>query len=279
MFCEVNGCINRTSDKKKGISFHRFPDDDVLKQKWIDLLSRDDWVPNPLGKVCSTHFKTEEILKNPSAKALLIKTAVPSIFPTINNEMASPPTIETDPIIIDVEAEYLERNHAHLNTSTTNQVAEKAKGGIKSKFSVISELANDMNSIKSKINQHLKTRRVKNCRMRTKIEKLKKFLSEIKEECANNNPVLSSLFENALKEPQDADIDERSNDNLSTKLNEVDSSQQVEASESIDKITAESFRPYLVNELKKLRPEDLPLIRRDIQKVLESNKPIRDTSS
>ncbi|XP_065223280.1 THAP domain-containing protein 6-like isoform X2 [Planococcus citri] len=261
MFCEVNGCINRTSDKKKGISFHRFPDDDVLKQKWIDLLSRDDWVPNPLGKVCSTHFKTEEILKNPSAKALLIKTA------------------ETDPIIIDVEAEYLERNHAHLNTSTTNQVAEKAKGGIKSKFSVISELANDMNSIKSKINQHLKTRRVKNCRMRTKIEKLKKFLSEIKEECANNNPVLSSLFENALKEPQDADIDERSNDNLSTKLNEVDSSQQVEASESIDKITAESFRPYLVNELKKLRPEDLPLIRRDIQKVLESNKPIRDTSS
>lgn len=65
---------------------------------------------------------------------------------------------------------------------------------IRSKFSVISELANDMNSIKSKISQHLKTRRAKNCRMKTKIEKLKHFLIEIREETASNNPVLEGLF-------------------------------------------------------------------------------------
>lgn len=64
----------------------------------------------------------------------------------------------------------------------------------KSTFAVVSELFNEMNTIKKKINAHLKKQRTKNCRIRIRIEKLKESLIKVKEEAARKDPILESLF-------------------------------------------------------------------------------------
>ncbi|CAH1378374.1 unnamed protein product, partial [Tenebrio molitor] len=49
--CCAYGCTNR---QKKGtnISFHSFPTDSTLRQKWIIALKRDKFIPSKYSKLC-----------------------------------------------------------------------------------------------------------------------------------------------------------------------------------------------------------------------------------
>ena len=87
--CCVVGCNNWT-DHPPETSFHRFPKDDAVANKWTVAIKRDN-LPEKYREtsfVCSQHFRKEDYMKDlrsqllgtPSKKTLL-EDAVPSIFP------------------------------------------------------------------------------------------------------------------------------------------------------------------------------------------------------
>ncbi|XP_047992870.1 zinc finger protein 37-like [Leguminivora glycinivorella] len=64
-YCCVKGCSNNSSNKKKDpndmTSFHAFPSNIELKQKWLKAIGRPDWVPPTYARICSGHFSYEQI--------------------------------------------------------------------------------------------------------------------------------------------------------------------------------------------------------------------------
>uniref|UniRef100_A0A3Q1B0Z3 THAP domain-containing protein 1 n=1 Tax=Amphiprion ocellaris TaxID=80972 RepID=A0A3Q1B0Z3_AMPOC len=53
--CVVSGCRNRRTPGTS-LSFYRFPRDPDRKQRWINAVNREGWIPNDGSRLCSTHF-------------------------------------------------------------------------------------------------------------------------------------------------------------------------------------------------------------------------------
>jgi sulfatase maturation enzyme AslB (radical SAM superfamily) len=57
--CIVNGCKNRNNwhSRVKGITFHKFPSNAAMREKWIKLC-RDNFIVTPTNntRICSKHF-------------------------------------------------------------------------------------------------------------------------------------------------------------------------------------------------------------------------------
>nr|XP_032513046.1 uncharacterized protein LOC116767012 [Danaus plexippus plexippus] len=83
--CSVKWCVNHTSTcslkSRKGVSFHKFPRDKDLCQKWVDAvrLERHDpwWNSTKASRICSIHFKKSDMMSTPCKVNVLTKSAVP----------------------------------------------------------------------------------------------------------------------------------------------------------------------------------------------------------
>ena len=73
-------------DKKKNIprSYHKFPKcDKELREKWIQAVRCDNWVPSASSKLCSDYFTEDCFTRKPKQKGCFLKKgSVPTIFPT-----------------------------------------------------------------------------------------------------------------------------------------------------------------------------------------------------
>jgi len=71
--CCIPGCYKNTK-KNKEVSFHRFPKNKQLRDKWINTIKRKKIVPSDHHRVCSSHFEGKK-RRNASD--------IPTIFPLI----------------------------------------------------------------------------------------------------------------------------------------------------------------------------------------------------
>ncbi|KAJ0184315.1 hypothetical protein K1T71_000738 [Dendrolimus kikuchii] len=46
--------------KKGDISYHHFPKDPTIKEKWITATGRKDWFPTKYSTICSSHITQED---------------------------------------------------------------------------------------------------------------------------------------------------------------------------------------------------------------------------
>ncbi|CAH0548847.1 unnamed protein product [Brassicogethes aeneus] len=80
--CVVMGCENRTDtkgDEKNDVNFFVFPQDPIIKQKWIKAMKKpDNWLPLKYSRVCSKHFKYE-LIDTTKQRRRLHSLAVPSL--------------------------------------------------------------------------------------------------------------------------------------------------------------------------------------------------------
>ncbi|XP_028165152.1 zinc finger protein 85-like isoform X1 [Ostrinia furnacalis] len=63
-YCCVKGCNNNSNSAKKdprAISFHAFPSNSELRQKWLRAIGRPAWNPPSHVRICSAHFSTDKI--------------------------------------------------------------------------------------------------------------------------------------------------------------------------------------------------------------------------
>ncbi len=101
--CSAPGCMSGY-DGQKGHSFHKFPDDLQMRQKWLRAIPRDTktWTPSTHSRMCSLHFREEDYVdsrdkdikrrqKKKTARKSLRKDAVPSIFPNLPQSLNPTP--------------------------------------------------------------------------------------------------------------------------------------------------------------------------------------------
>lgn len=80
-YCCMPGCKSSSKTKETWISFHEIPSNEELWQKWIKVISRDNWAANTTFRystVCS-HFTASDFKEGCKTRRL-IKGAAPSVF-------------------------------------------------------------------------------------------------------------------------------------------------------------------------------------------------------
>ncbi|KAF6210090.1 hypothetical protein GE061_015846 [Apolygus lucorum] len=78
--CAAYSCSNKCQ-KGNGISFHTFPKDPELRQKWVIATKRKDFSPTRDTRLCSMHFSADAYQLRPNASYPLLKSdAIPTIF-------------------------------------------------------------------------------------------------------------------------------------------------------------------------------------------------------
>ena len=78
--CNQKGVKSPTGEK---VSFFEFPNQPLLRKKWIHAIRRDegkDWQITLDTKVCSLHFRREDIRKSLAGRNYLVNGCVPSRF-------------------------------------------------------------------------------------------------------------------------------------------------------------------------------------------------------
>ncbi|KAH7976578.1 hypothetical protein HPB52_016519 [Rhipicephalus sanguineus] len=81
-YCCVPHCKSWSGRKETGISFHEIPSDQELREKWLKVISRDNWTPNSTScysTVCSRHFVPSDFKEGCTTRRLK-KGSVPSVF-------------------------------------------------------------------------------------------------------------------------------------------------------------------------------------------------------
>ncbi|XP_030046207.1 uncharacterized protein LOC115460579 [Microcaecilia unicolor] len=76
--CAASGCKERRYHDR--ITFHRFPSDPVLRQRWLTEIRRENFVPSKFTVLCSKHFREEDMDRTSMSIVRLRVGAVPSIF-------------------------------------------------------------------------------------------------------------------------------------------------------------------------------------------------------
>ncbi|GAB6025313.1 hypothetical protein CHUAL_010728 [Chamberlinius hualienensis] len=79
--CAAYGCKNR-SEKSRGVTFHTFPRNAEILKKWIQAIRRKNWTPTQSSRLCSIHFRPEDIDRTSLCVVRLRENVIPCIFPT-----------------------------------------------------------------------------------------------------------------------------------------------------------------------------------------------------
>ncbi len=120
-FCEASQRFNAV------LSFHTFPLDKETCSKWIHGIRRKDFNITPDTRVCSRHFKCEDVIEpsTPSGRRLLKKGAVPTLFQWNNYSVSAPrrtgvwqmkdvsPPVDEDPVPMDPQ--HLEHDYCSVS--------------------------------------------------------------------------------------------------------------------------------------------------------------------
>ncbi|XP_076296541.1 uncharacterized protein LOC143216874 [Lasioglossum baleicum] len=92
--CCIKNCKER-QNRDKNISFHKFPKNPELREKWIKAINRKDFEPSVHSRICSKHFEKDCFVGNAwSTKRNLKYDALPCVL------KAPPETPRTQPIEI-----------------------------------------------------------------------------------------------------------------------------------------------------------------------------------
>ncbi|XP_063370771.1 THAP domain-containing protein 5-like [Cydia amplana] len=99
--CAVRWCKNnlRKVQKKDGITFHRFPSNKSMHQKWTEIIRKQrsdpDWSPSRHSRVCSQHFDEKSKYTTRKGIAKLNSTAVPVLKMTRKDAQSVRPSVPT----------------------------------------------------------------------------------------------------------------------------------------------------------------------------------------
>ncbi|XP_056147493.1 THAP domain-containing protein 6-like [Lampris incognitus] len=79
--CSAYSCSNRRTveNRARGITFHKFPKDNVLRKKWEVSLRREGFTARDSSVICCEHFKQSDFDRTGQI-VLLRHVVIPSIF-------------------------------------------------------------------------------------------------------------------------------------------------------------------------------------------------------
>ncbi|XP_034004945.1 uncharacterized protein LOC117497144 [Trematomus bernacchii] len=94
-FCFVYGCESSSSIYPE-LSFHRFPEDKEIRQRWLSVAQRDENSLRSNSFLCSKHFEPSCFTLSNEVQLTLSPDAVPTIIPETEQEDQVPVPSEED---------------------------------------------------------------------------------------------------------------------------------------------------------------------------------------
>lgn len=89
-YCAAYGCDNSSvKSSDAGVSFHSFPSEKGIRDRWIVLTQRKNFNPGKYSYLCSEHFLSTDYVEYSSVKKLY-PNAVPSVFPSLPTYLQPP---------------------------------------------------------------------------------------------------------------------------------------------------------------------------------------------
>ncbi|KAL4718703.1 hypothetical protein ACJJTC_011322, partial [Scirpophaga incertulas] len=77
--CCVIGCKSRSERKEPNITFHRFPNQPTLRNKWTECTGRVQWHPSQHSRICSRHFESR-CFQLKKKGTFLRQSVIPTLF-------------------------------------------------------------------------------------------------------------------------------------------------------------------------------------------------------
>ncbi|CAH0404372.1 unnamed protein product [Chilo suppressalis] len=129
--CAIVNCKNSTNTARAGrdkgnISFHRFPRDPKVKDKWIEATGNKDWFPTKHSRICSIHFNEYDFTETNKFRRLHT-LAIPTIDvlkTSNNNEIIHQPTTSKENAPLNIPKK---RNFVHKLILAQQTILEKNK--------------------------------------------------------------------------------------------------------------------------------------------------------
>ncbi|XP_063544329.1 THAP domain-containing protein 2-like [Cydia strobilella] len=88
--CSVPDCITTGRNNPGKHSFHRFPKDPNVRQKWLRAMNRQSWTPHKNSVVCGKHFAINrfrgvinKIVKTGSIPTLFLPVSMLTRIPSL----------------------------------------------------------------------------------------------------------------------------------------------------------------------------------------------------
>ncbi|KAM3871390.1 THAP domain-containing protein 6-like [Diretmus argenteus] len=87
-YCAAFGCslIRSRENRQKGITFHRFPKDALIRKAWTIAVRREDFKPGNRAVLCSCHFKLDDFDRT-GQTVRLKEGVIPSVFPAFPDHL------------------------------------------------------------------------------------------------------------------------------------------------------------------------------------------------
>ncbi|CAK1602967.1 unnamed protein product [Parnassius mnemosyne] len=77
--CSVSECAVNHRNNPDNYTFHRFPLDSIIRDKWLRLIGRVGWIPKKNSCICSKHF-LDKYKRKSRMNTILLKGAIPTLF-------------------------------------------------------------------------------------------------------------------------------------------------------------------------------------------------------
>ncbi|CAH2240268.1 jg2280 [Pararge aegeria aegeria] len=113
--CIVKTCRNNSMvcKKESGVTFHKFPKDNLWQRKWIHIIracrSEENWSPSQFSVVCSAHFAEGDTYMTHGGNRRITKNAIPTL--KLNDVVAKKKKSDNSPTPV---------KSANVSVQTTN---------------------------------------------------------------------------------------------------------------------------------------------------------------
>ncbi|XP_063834368.1 THAP domain-containing protein 1-like [Ostrinia nubilalis] len=101
--CCIIGCKSRSERKEPNITFHRFPNEPSLRNKWTECTGRVHWHPSQHSRICSRHFESR-CFQAKKKGIFLRQSAKPTLFIHDTVPQHDQPGSSKKPLEIEIQA-------------------------------------------------------------------------------------------------------------------------------------------------------------------------------
>ncbi|KFM70675.1 THAP domain-containing protein 2, partial [Stegodyphus mimosarum] len=132
VYCCVPNCTSEHG-KTKNVSFHEFPCEETLRERWIKSISRKDssgklWRPADRSVVCSRHFE-KSAFKEGYKKRILKKDSIPTVFEDypkciVQNSQPQRGQIKKRKFSEEIDIQKTDANNCYIGKDSLQMLAE-----------------------------------------------------------------------------------------------------------------------------------------------------------
>lgn len=211
--CCINGCKSRSERNQPNITFHRFPNEPILRKKWTECTGRINWHPSRHSRICSRHFEASCIRQKLNSTHLN-PHSIPTLFIQVQPALDQPSTSKCDTLGVDVQAkDYLldgssiTDSHGHLSLPLEVAMEVEIESTMTQEIlPIVAAPELEMTPRKKKLISKLKKKTILSDNRRKKLAALRSKTWRLQKKTAEQSTIIEELKTRSLINQEAADL-------------------------------------------------------------------------